>query len=381
MKILKALLVLSTFIGGQVFAGAIFDFRSDILSNSKYSDANNNDVRAQSYFVISRARFRMSGNFNETLSYDARMNLLNATDTKGDDGASKFLNFAQLSQKIDDANVLTFGKLADLGIGGWEGQTSTGDMYMTSMSFYQPYLVGGRFDAKMDSHSLTVYLVNGGEAGSSSNPIASDKTQTRVGTGVTYKGGFAEKTINLIASLHSLPTPAAASAPYQDQNNNYAAVGLQYKTDVLNASLDLVGNTYTGQGTLANTDATKNSAVLTAKYIVGNWIPTLKLDSSTIKNVAGVANGYYESDNAATSSSSPTKLYGVTLPNTTAYTNTVTQVALGTEYKPKMDENFRYHLMLVSKATTFDSSIATANNKVSEVKVIAGVRILADILK
>jgi hypothetical protein len=68
MKILKALLVLSTFIGGQVFAGAIFDFRSDILSNSKYSDPNNNDVRAQSYFVISRARFRMSGNFNETLS-------------------------------------------------------------------------------------------------------------------------------------------------------------------------------------------------------------------------------------------------------------------------------------------------------------------------
>lgn len=361
-RILLAVLLSSA----PAFAGIQFDFRADYLNNAKYTDGTNADVNGQSYFSVNRARTRFYGNFNETISYNARLDFLKPSDSTGTgDGANTLVNYAEIANKFSDMMTLKVGKLSDSGISAWEGVTSPGDTYFTSMTYFYPYLVGAQLDTKLDDNTFSLYAVNGAEA------TKNDNTQARSGLGLTYKGFFMEKSLNFIASYHALPTTSAIA-----QTNTYGAFGVQYKAGDLYIDANYLMSTFGKQSVNGTDDAKKNSVVATVKYALGAWVPNLKLEQSTVDSLAATS---YETNNAATATAS--KVYGVTLPSA-AYKNTVMQYAAGVEYKPKSDENFRYHLEYINKATKFDSTIAAATNStVTESKIIAGVRIVADVLK
>ena len=349
------------FITSTASAGINLDMRADHLTEQKYKDTSDSDVDAKGYFKMSRARMKFSGKLNDSLSAQARLNFLETTTSKSSAGnTSKYIDFAELTHKIDDSLSFSFGKLADNGVFGFEGLTSTGDQYVTSAAYGvfggYPYFTGAKASYTMGDNKLNAYMFNGASD--------DDKAQGRTGLGVDYRMVINES-LKMMANYHIVPTQKdnsalSASAQELDSNTILLGFGAEYKMDAHTFQFDYLADTLKEQsanalaGAADKKDKTITSMVLNWKWKMSQWSPVAKVSLDTTKD---------------------TKVGG------TEITDNKTQMALGAEYVPADDASFRYHIVYSQVSNKYDSGNAYTNDKTTQGVITAGIRLNADLLK
>lgn len=323
------------------FAGGNLDFRGDYKS-----PGGDQASAASAGFQTTRARLNLSGKVNEMLTAKAQYSF-----------ETNAINSAEMIHKMDGM-TLTFGKIDDSALSGFEGLRSTADQYFQSIAYMKPYAAGMAADFTVGEGSVKVTLFNDGFNASPTN-------KGTPGFGIAYRGTFGA--LGVMANMNSVPEINGTASV----TDSYNGVGVSYKVDALKLSVDYLMNTYASGSTYSQVakDATKNSLVAQFDYDMGNWIPQLKFESSTMENVKAGNTG---KNNLAT------VITGMA--TTGAYTGTVSQMSLGAEYHPTAgDNNFRYHVMYQTTDVTV-SGLASLTQK-SNNNIYAGVRMVADFLK
>ncbi|HPI41285.1 MAG TPA: hypothetical protein PLJ21_10815 [Pseudobdellovibrionaceae bacterium] len=336
----KIFLGLVVFLSGVLaHAGVHLDFRGDYKSDAAYKNSSNTEVSSQQKMTLSRLRLIYSGQFNEKVSFFSRFNFqqgfINDPTNTYQDGVTKAIDAAEVTQKMGENINLTFGKMASSMMSAWEGQTSPGDFYFASSLYYFPNLTGAKLEYKFDEPHAVYLLVTDYDQ----NPT--DATQNRNALGLAYKGFFLDKALGFILSYHALPTTTSSG----DQTNSYLAAGLMYKIENIYVDLNYLSRTQPRLG-FGSSDYVVGSFVGTLKYFWNEWTPMMKLESTNFsKDSIGI-------------------------------TNNVLTYNLGVEYKPVANENLRYHLQYVSKTTSNDSTNPSTNPTVTQNTLYAGIRLV-----
>ena len=337
------------------FAGGDIKLRGDYTGNASYKNATGVDQAASGGFGSTYARIGYSGKLSDSVTGKVQADFVTGVFVA---------KYAQVTNKMSDAFALTFGKLATIGNGGFEGATPISELEFKSPAFLMPFPSGMAIDYKIsDASALKISFVNQGFGSSASSTVAaptgatlipavtSGAANTATGYGVSYDGNYSFMDVK--ASYHSVPTAAAS------KSNNYMALGAQKSFGALKGSLDYLGNTYQA----ASTDNTKTSIVLALNYDMGQWSPAFRYATTTYKGIAASAAG---SDESALT-------FG-TMTDSATYT----QMALGVNYKPVAADSFSYHAHYVSLAGT--SGTAT-DSAVTQTKVVAGFTLYTDFAK
>lgn len=341
-------------------AGSISaDLRADYDSTSYNDDSGKPGV---SKFNIQTGRVDFKGNLNEEVSYRLRLRFNKDRAVSQRDSVGADTDFAYISNKVSDGLTLTLGKFAS-GIGGFEGGTSGADIYLASAAYAGPktlypgvgsivglsnllYYTGAQLAyAINDSNKIELHAAN------TEATVGTDyKTGASVGdvipqnktlTGLVYRGSFADKTFNLLATYHM------ETAGDKDNKISLAAIGFEYLMNGMTAQLDLLANNYDVAGATI-TKNSMNSTVLTVKYKTDQWTPILKVAMTDEKLGAAVD-----------------------------VKNKYTDYGVAVEYAPKADQMFRYHIAYNARSVKPDSG----NKNPASTQILVGTRILADFLK
>ncbi|HEY1080462.1 MAG TPA: porin, partial [Bdellovibrio sp.] len=186
-------------------AGSLnLDMRLD-YNSATYKDAGVPDT---SKFYFKTGRLDYSGKATDDISFRARI-AFTKTTTPGIDATQPAAELAYLTHKMSDNFSLTVGKFATE-LGGFEGTTSSADLYATS-AFFTPsgnattlfgtkdllYMTGAKLTSTYEGNSLQLMVLN--ETDTKAGPTT---TQNSNMFGVVYKGSFMEKALNFIASHH-----------------------------------------------------------------------------------------------------------------------------------------------------------------------------------
>lgn len=326
-------------------AGSVnFDFRFDSDSSSFNNAAKSSGSKGSTNYIVKSGRVDFKGKINEELAYRLRWRFDKDSEVTPNktDGLTKQVDYAFISHKLEDNLALTLGKFGSE-LGGFEGNTAAPDIYLQSQ-FYKSlatsyiYVTGAKLAYNLGDHELALLLINQSET--------TTTEQSKSSYGFTYKGAFMEKTLSALLS-YLTDEKQSLQAPDLKKTVGISSVGMKYDPKPYFVSFDYLIFDQKNQGAANEKNAT-NSMVAEFGYDLDGIIPKIKYDMSENK----VDNG---------TTTTKTKYDGV---------------ALGVEYKPIAQENFRYHLMvtqLTTKPETGDSLF--------EQHFIVGTRISADFLK
>ena len=378
------------------FAGVTLDTRYDYFSaqgNSTYSSSTD----YLSAFAFQRLRVGGNGALTDSVSFKTRLNLLSfgassagaqtvsdvqygnslkpatapnslispaatgllLSNTAGNQ-PNDLIDFAEADIKVSDSVTVQAGKLFDIGLSGFEGQVNPGDVSFLSQGYLaNTWLEGAALVYSIsDGQTLGLAMFNNNDS----------KDTSRTGAGIYYVGAFGN--LGVRASYHSLPKDNTTIATGASSINNSASVGLtpitiglSYKMDDWKFTLDADQLTYTSMAITGN-NKVLTSFVGTAEYAMGNWTPSLKIESTS-------RTGF----ETATGSTSDVN-------------DSISNLAVQLNYKKAAADNFRYELAYVSGTTNYASTAAyggaTAsfnNATVNGQFAIASIRYLGDFLK
>lgn len=333
--------------GSTALAGSLnLDFRFD-YDSLKYNDAG---ITAggvnSSRFYLQTGRLDYKGKFNEDLSFRTRIRFnqdysatSNYTSYKGS-SIPKFVDYAYLTHKVAEGYSLTFGKFGS-DMAGFEGATSGADLYFQSIAYAasQIYITGVKGTGVFGDHEVS--LMAGNTFTDSVNGTTID--QTRMASGLIYKGNFMEKSLNLIASYYNQSIQNSTDG----RKDTLATVGVKYGQDAWYAALDFDSYSYFDQTVANKTDKTA-STVLSTAY---------KFDRSTAKLL-------FESSEVTT--------FPASVETSTKYST----MGAVYEFRPTNEEGFRYHVAYTGRTT----KPATGDDRV-ETHMLAGIRLNSDFLK
>jgi hypothetical protein len=343
-----------------------FDFRLDYRGVSYNDDAA---TKSFSSFNAKTARLDYQGKLSDEISFRTRVALnkdgTNASGTN-DAGLQKAVEYAYATHKLTDSLSLTAGRYAS-DIGAWEGITPGADLYMVSAGFSGSgatsttmgastatkvsasnsylYITGAKLAYKMESQDVSLMAANPVNAVSATG---TDNAQSRLMTGVVYKGGFLEKSLNLVASYHTVGTPTTASG--KDDNLSFVGLGITYLFSENMVGIDNLMNTY--KRTVGTNTRSENSSTMNVTYAykgLETITPMLKYSQTT------------ETPDSATS----------------ANKIVVTGTSAVMEYKPAKDQIYRYHVAYSMLSDKTDGATLTP----AQTEILAGMRINADFLK
>lgn len=343
-KVIAALA--ATTVAATANAGSLnLDMRFDHSNKTYNKDAGKEGT---STFTMQTGRLDYQGKLSDALSFRTRLRFnKKQEDVNKGDSLNSTVDYAYVTHKMNDSWSLTAGKYASE-IGGFEGNTSGADLYLKTEAYDGSslntqstaklsdylYISGAKLGYKMGDHSVSLMAF---DAPSTS---AAPTNPHKYGAGVAYMGAFMDKALTVRASYHDV-----AGYTNKDEKWNFVAAGIQYKAEVVTATLDYLMNTEKAD---ANTTDKLTSIAAKVDYTGMEGVtPSLKVYSSQDKAQAG------------------TKING-------------TGVSGVVEFKPNKDEPFRYHVaynMANSKKDATGEKTKTMN------EVVAGIRINADFLK
>lgn len=339
-------------------AGSLnLEIRAD-YQGTAYNDAAKAAVMgADNYkFFLPIGRIDAQGKLGTALDYRLRWRFSKpavATSTpanNANDNLNDSVDFAYITHKPADMLSVTLGKYASQ-IGGVEGAYSGSDLFLISSANGgasltntglngRPYYTGAKFETAFGDHKVGLHFAN---AASDVNNDSGKFAQTSGFTGLVYTGAFMDGMIKPTVSYHTVTNDATGT---EKKTGTYMALGAMFTMDALQVDADYTANTYTNATVVTNKD-TLNTMTLNVAYKMDNIKPSIKYYSGEEKIKAAADTKYTHSGISAV-----------------------------VEYKPKMDENFRYHVaynQYTKKPETGDALVRT--------EVVAGVKILADILK
>ena len=370
---MKKLVLFSSIIAASATAQAgslSLDLRADMNStnyNEKAELGNagiSDDTSDFTKFYIQTGRLDYKGKLNDDTSFRLRWRFAGKDQgaMSKRDSANSTLDYAYVDHKISDMFSITAGKISGA-VGAFEGSTSGADMYFTSEAYNGTsflnsgtrlvgftnnlYTTGVQGTFSMAGQDLMVQSTNSDNSIGRSSSVGngdvlenSKLSQNKTMTGVIYKGAFLEKTLNVILSNHFQNFNS-------DTKTDLTAFGLQYKTEELTAMVEYFVNKYKSLSGTSTLNDQLTSTVVTVKYTLGQWTPVLKFSSSEEK-----------------------------LDGTTEVKNKYTSYGAAVEFKPKAEDNFRYHIAYNSRTMKPDGS-----DDKSMQEVMVGMKILADFLK
>lgn len=344
---LSLLCVVGSF--NAAFAGSVkFDFRGDATSQSVNQEALDAGAGRDHYrFLLQTARIDFRGDLTEKTYIRSR---IRANDTAASrnqrDFATNMLELAYVSMKASENIRLSFGKVATE-IGGNEGQTSTADLYLTSLvhqsTSAERYGTGAKMTADFEKGSLVLLSVNQ-PSDAPSGATASTFEQNRTMWAALLKGKF---------SPLFQPQIGTYVAPRQngnlDRQDQYLNVGLKSELDQWAVEYDYLNAEYIDRTITKITD-TLETHLLNVSYKWGQWTPRVKLD--------------WTKEHLAQSA---------TVRDGQVFRHDGYQFAL--EYQPVENKNYRYHLAYLYREKRPEAT----KTQVVQTALI-GVRINADFL-
>lgn len=316
------------------------------------------------YFRVARLDFQGALNQETTTTYRVRFNLLGAATAPTAtirDGASNQLQIGYVAHKMGDL-TLTMGKFVSE-IGGFEGISNGSDMYLQS-EYYAGTFNGVSTNTNL-LYSAAWLHVSGARleyalaptqslALSVLNPLADHKNassafaESAMGYGVVYKGSFMDKALAVMGSYHVNPGLAASGGDSTDNKNTFMTVGLKYTMNPVVVQLDY--NTQEAKYAAGKSSDKITSIVGKVAYTgIEQWTPRIEFHQSQIDAQAGTSDKY-------------------------------TGMGLVAEYKPRNENNFRYHVAYNTVTGSGDTSYK-ASGDVTRTEIIVGTRLMADFLK
>lgn len=372
-RFLIAFAVLSATTGAYAANSLEYDFRGDMQSYDYNTAANK---PGYTRFYLKTGRLQYKGSVNDRFSYVLRLGFYKPSAdavTGGGttpanskrDSLNSSVEYAYITDKMSDMFALTLGKF-NTEIGGFEGATSSADLYLTS-----PYYNHAAVNSANTGNTLSGsnYGINeGGQRNllymtgvkgtltfaetqnlmlvavnniSDSADAAGNFNQDRGMMGVIWKGGFLEKTLTGLLSYHEV-SPQGATAD-KGNKHTFASAGVKYDSDWI-GSLEYSTTTYK-DGATSNKDMV-SAGVVKLGYKLEQWTPRLEFYTAEEKTeIAASA------------------------------TNKFTGYGAVVEYKPTA-ENVRYHVAYMSitaKPETGDDQTRS--------EIVVGARLLGDFLK
>lgn len=369
------------------------DFRVDYDSTSYNDNATAAGLLGNSKFRLQTGRVDYKGQLNEDVTFRVRLRFdkPKSTTMQSRDNVDSAVDFANIANKFSDSFTLTIGKMAT-GMGGFEGNTAGPEMYLTSAAYNGTAVLGGSKGSGSamglkgillyatgvqagftlaDSQQIYLQIFNeegglgtgfttaasGGAAANGDDASGADLAgkpayaQQNSMFGFVYRGGFMEKSLNLIASYHT------EHVGNKDNKADLASVGVEYSMSGFTGQLDYIMNRFQLAGATSTPKQSLDSAVLTLKYKMDRLTPIFKASFSNEKLADGTVAGV----------SGDVK-------------NKYTDLGVALEYTPKDDQMFRYHIAYNNRTMDPDSVLAANGNRSSN-EIIVGTRILADFLK
>lgn len=299
-----------------------------------------------SSFQVSRARLDMLGNFSEQLSYRFRFDAQKAsTSNTKRDKVSDFVQLAFINHTLIDGLQLQAGKIGTQ-VGGWEGNLSGADYYLRSKAGDEVvpayYSAGAGLVYTWQNQMIEALYTNPTQDETDAD---GDVEQDHSLWGLVYKGKLLEGgSLQPVVSFHSEGVGA-------DKVNTYIAAGGRYQLEHFDVEADYLNNSFKGKTRIGETDKTWG-AVLLVRYKMNGFNPHLK----------------YSRTEQTAESATPVK---TTYDSWTA----ALEYVPGT---PEKAEIFRYHIAVTNR--TAESDLA-GSAKTTETNIIAGFRILTDLLK
>lgn len=359
------------------FAGSIsYDFRFDHKGTTWNSDAEaighptpaSAVVGSNNHFELKTGRVDFKGSLSDTLAYRLRWRF-DKTQTAGAmDNLGSYVDWAAITHKAADNVGVTVGKFGTE-VGGWEGQSPT-DQYIASEAYSGTgrsifgigggtaaaagnpaitnasalYLSGLRVDYGMGDHAIALQLGNNLYQ-ISTDTTAAKQHQTRMATGFLYKGKVSMW--KPILSYHMMDEQALT---YAGGKSTFLGFGNRF--DIMEGlwlDFDYLMNTYKNDG---GTDHKVSGMNLEVGYKMGNLTPRFRYNMGKDEYTAATGG--------------------------TMVKNDCTGMSLALEYKPRMEDNFRYHLAY--NTNSWKSDVANAVTY-ANTEIIAGVRMQGDFLK
>lgn len=371
-------LMLST----PAMAGSIsYDFRFDMRSTDWNEDATTASTAfGDGYrFEVKTGRVDFKGKLYESLDYRLRWRfdkpqVASTSTTTGTpatnlrDNVGDWIDLAYIQHKLSDQVSITVGKFAS-DMGGWENQTPSPDEYLFSEAFNDTtsgsafgsyggsslatkntqYYAGAKVAGFFKGQELALHVANNqADSGAATPATTTNFNQNKGWTGLVYKGKFFDDVWSPIVSYHT-----AEAAGTSQSKRTYIAFGNNIKTGDLAIEADLISHAIADN---ASNETKINAAAVQFGYSVGNLIPKLKLATA---------------DKTVSSTALSTKAK-------------ITSGGLILEYKPKVDETFRYHVAFMMNDYIPDPTGnfgAGVGKTISNKEIVAGVRITGDFLK
>ena len=258
-------------------AGSIkFDFRGDASSQSVNQDGLEAGVGRDHFrFLLQTARMDFRGNLTDRTYFRSRVRLNDTSATRNQrDFATNMLEIAYVSMEASDHLRLSFGKVPTE-IGGNEGQTSTPDLYLTSIlhqsTSVERFATGVKLSADFEKASLTLLSVNqpsDAPAGATSSTFEQNRTMW----GALLKGQFSPLLQPQIG-IYRAPRQNGNS----DRQDDYLNVGFKSEMDSWVLEYDFFNVSYVDRTVTKITDSLETHLV-NFSYKWGAWTPRFKLD-------------------------------------------------------------------------------------------------------
>lgn len=374
-------LVLVGFADAAVAGNIIYDFRFDMRS-ANYTENAGAQFDDGYRYEVETGRIDFKGKLNDSVDYRllwrfdrpqvASTNLTTGKpSTNLRDGIGDWVQLAYVQQRISDHFTITLGKFFS-DMGGMENINPYPDEYLfsevyndaTSGTAFGNYsaLVGGvpynlaivnsrsyagiKLAANFsEGQEIAIHFANNQDDTGTTDQSFS---QNKGWVGLVYKGKFFDEVWNPVVSLHS-----AEAAGTIHSKRSYAAIGNNIKIGDWAIEGDLLANNV--KDDLSN-EVNIGAVSLQVGYNVGHLTPKFKLAESakTVKTA------------------------------TTSTEAKINSAAVILEYKPKTEENFRYHVAYIMNDYRPDATVnfgAGAGTAISERELVMGLRIAGDFLK
>jgi len=395
-----ALLTSTAAMAGSISYDFRFDFRSDAWDSQHTQASATPGVNNGYRFTVPVGRLDFKGKLDEALDYRLRMRFDNfqndPTNPTQTTNLTQMVDLAYVRHNINDMFNVTLGKfLSDMG--GAEGIDSTADQYLFSDIYSDMSAAGGTTSTKnggvgtsgamwtgtgmaiknsldyagvkvagvFGDHEVAIHYANATEDSYAPGTAAAAQSQYNVNNNqgwlaVVYKGKFFDNVWKPVLSYHVGPSYLGTAGP--GANRTYLAFGNWINVAGWQIEADYLSNTYkdNGTSTVSGFTGTLTGFDVQVGYDLGNWLPKLKYASAKKSVSSTLAGGTTE--NVGSSA------YGVVV-----------------EYKPKTENNFRYHLAYMNYTYTPDNSVSVAGGpagqNLTDTQIIAGCRIDGDFLK
>ncbi len=353
----KSILMLMLCLAGASISSAAnlsLELRSDLTSVSYNEAAMAASANSKNNYQFNLHSLKVDGkgSLNEALSYRLKL-VLNKTavTAKKRETGNDWTELAYLNNKVNDLLSVTAGKF-NSDVGGYEGMTSSSDLYLTSAAYSQitnlKYHTGLKAILQLgDDHNVSIQVAN--QEYDSLSGTGLDQNRSVVGS--VYKGNFMDKSLKPVLSYFSSPqstgTVASTGATTDSSKYAYTNLGLRYEGIV---ALDLdYGMIAKKETSAATTGQDWGNTVLKVSYKMDSFLPSLKWYGSTkTDKVSGIADVKTEYDG----------------------------IELAVEYKPVAEQNMRYHLAYMVTSTK-----PATGDKQSATTMIAGFKMTPDFMK